>query len=73
MQNVRVLTVLHRVYPDAISAILLNGLIDPGVHSIDHVVIFSVEVHESYIGVSERALFNIGLLYIFSTRVQMNI
>jgi hypothetical protein len=60
--GVRGLTVLHGIYPDPINTIRLDGLIDPGVHSIDDIIVLGVEVHKSYIGVAERALFNIRLL-----------
>lgn len=57
-----VLTVLHCVDPNAIGAIRLDGLVDPGIHEVYDILILRVEIHESYVGVAKGALFHIGLM-----------
>lgn len=56
-----VLTMLCRIDPDAVGAIFLDGLINPGVPCVDDVLILGVEVDEGDSRIAEGALLDVGL------------
>ena len=52
---------LHYVNPHTIHAVLADNVVDPQAHASDDVLVFSVEIHERDIHVTQRALLNISL------------